>query len=234
MKNELLVLGTCMVLLVSSVILSRFAPSRPVLASAETKYTFVLDAGHGGEDGGALTAAGNKESDINLAVVLKTDQLMGFCGMKTVLIRSEDVSIHDSTATTIREKKVSDIRNRVSLIEGTENAMLLSIHQNSYSDSQYSGAQVFYGRDTCSKLWGEAAQQLLKAALDPDNQRAAKPVPDSVYLMNHISCPAILVECGFLSNGEEEALLRTEAYQKQLALALTGIAAYGSQIGSLT
>lgn len=234
MKKELLVFGICLVLLISSVIFSRYMPSHPVLASAKPKYTFLLDAGHGGEDGGALTAAGEKESDINLAIALKADQLMGFCGMHAILIRSEDISIHDPAAKTIREKKVSDIRNRVSLIEDTENAMLLSIHQNSYSDPRYSGAQVFYGGNEVSKQWGEAAQIILRTTLDPDNQRAAKPIPDSVYLMNHITCPAILVECGFLSNGEEAALLLTETYQKQLALALTGIAACGAQMGSLT
>lgn len=235
MKNELFVLSTCLILLAATTLAGHFIPSEPAFSYSETpEYTFVLDAGHGGEDGGALSAAGDKESDINLSVVLRLDQLMGFCGKKTVLVRSEDRSIHDPSADTLRAKKVSDLRNRVALVEGTERALLLSIHQNSYSDSRYSGAQVFYSAAPATQTWGETAQEILRSVLNPENQRAAKPVPDTVYLLNHITCPGILVECGFLSNGEEAALLLTGAYQKLLALALTGVCCSAEQIGLIT
>ena len=235
MKNELLVLGTCLILLAAAVFAGYLSPSYPaVLHSEAGEYTFVLDAGHGGEDGGALSAAGDRESDINLSVVLRLDQLMGFCGKRTLLVRSEDVSIHDPSAGTLREKKVSDLHNRVALVEKTDGALLLSIHQNSYSDSRYSGAQVFYGTAPGTQNWGESAQEILRSVIDPENRRAAKPVPNTVYLMNHITRPGILVECGFLSNREEAARLLTEAYQKQLALALTGVCYSAEQLGLIT
>ena len=180
----------------------------------------VLDAGHGGEDGGAVSAAGDKESDINLAVVLRLEQLMALYGVPMVLTRSDDRSIHDQSAETLREKKASDLRNRLALVSAQDSAVLLSVHQNAYSDPRYSGAQVFYAPGEESQSWAELTQQLLRQALDEGNERAVKQIPDTVYLMNHVTCPAILVECGFLSNGEEAALLTTPDYQKKIAAAL--------------
>ena len=99
--------------------------------------------------------------------------------------------------------------------------MLLSVHQNTYPDSRYRGAQVFYAGGEESQSFAVLTQEALRAALDPDNSRQAKPIPDTVYLMNHITCPGILVECGFLSNPEEEVLLQSDGYQSKLASALT-------------
>ena len=109
--------------------------------------TLILDPGHGGVDGGASTPAGDKESDINLAIALKAESLFAFFGIDPVLTRSQDVSIHDNTCTTIREKKVSDLKNRVALVNSTQNAMLISVHQNTFTDSRYHGAQVFHAHD---------------------------------------------------------------------------------------
>lgn len=184
--------------------------------------TLILDAGHGGEDGGAVSANGDKESDINLAIVLRMDQMLGFCGVPAVLTRADDRSIHDASAVTLREKKVSDLHNRVALVAETDGAVLLSIHQNSYQDSRYFGAQVFYRDAPVSKSWGEATQEILRSELDQSNKRTAKPIPNTVYLMNHIDCPAILVECGFMTNREEVARLLTSDYQKKMATVLTG------------
>ena len=183
--------------------------------------TLILDAGHGGEDGGAVSPSGAVESGINLSIVRKLDQLAGLYGEAPLLLRSEDVSLHDESAGTLREKKVSDLHNRVARIEDTENAVLLSVHQNIYPDSRYQGAQVFYAGGDESQSFAERTQEILRAALDPDNSRQAKPIPDTVYLMNHITCPGILVECGFLSNQEEELLLQSDVYQTKLASALT-------------
>ena len=101
-------------------------------------------------------------------------------------------------------------------------AMLISVHQNYFTDPRYSGAQVFYTGGDVSRQWGEGTQEVLRQVLAPDNNRAAKVVPDSIYLFSHISCPAILVECGFLSNGEEASLLLTDVYQRKISLALAG------------
>ncbi|MCD8334598.1 MAG: N-acetylmuramoyl-L-alanine amidase [Clostridiales bacterium] len=185
------------------------------------RQTLVIDAGHGGEDGGAVALSGTAESVINLAIALKMDQLCGLYGVQTLLVRTEDVSLADEDAATLREKKHTDLLNRVELIENTENAVLLSIHQNNYTSADSHGAQVFYRADTESQQWAAQLQELLRQSLDPDNTRQAAEIPGTVYLMNHVSCRAVLVECGFLSNSEENALLESDGYQTRVAAALT-------------
>lgn len=182
----------------------------------------ILDAGHGGEDGGAVSLTGVPESGINLSIVQKADQLLGFCGQTPVVLRTSDLSLHDPDADTLREKKASDLHNRVAMVESLENAVLLSVHQNIFTDQKYHGAQVFFAATEGSQELAVHTQEILRTAVDPENSRQAKPIPDTVYLMNHISCPAILVECGFLSNPTEEALLRSDAYQTKLAAAMVG------------
>ncbi len=235
MKRDMVVFFVCVGLLSTSllvgVLLEKRGEDGAVLAvNSPDGYSLVLDAGHGGEDGGASSATGTKESDINLAIVLRIDQLMGLCGVAPVLTRDGDYAIYDVGSGTLREKKVSDIHNRVRLVESLAQPILLSVHQNSYTDSRYSGAQVFYGGAEESQVWGEYTQELLRLGLDSSNNRSAKKIPSSVYLMNHVSCPAILVECGFLSNGEEASLLLTASYQKKIAVALAGACQYYIQV----
>lgn len=183
--------------------------------------TVVIDAGHGGEDGGAVSSAGTVESGLNLAIALRLDAVLALYGVDTVLLRTEDVSLHDPDAQTLREKKASDLRNRAEMVEAIPNALLVSIHQNTYAgSSRYRGAQVFYADAESSGALAEHAQSIMRQALDPENTRQAAKLPGAVYLMDHITCPAILVECGFLSNPEEDALLRTTGYQTKLASAL--------------
>ena len=184
-----------------------FWPGRAALAAFSPirsgGQTLVLDAGHGGEDGGAVSLSGVPESGINLAIVQKLDQLLGLYGEAPLLLRSEDISLHDDSAQTLREKKVSDLHNRVARIEETEHAVLLSVHQNTFPDGKYHGAQVFYSNGELSQPLAQLTQETLRAALDPGNTREAKPIPDSV-----------------LSNEEEELLLQSGAYQTKLASAL--------------
>ncbi len=179
----------------------------------------VIDAGHGGEDGGAVSVTGTLESQINLAIALKLQQYAGLFGVHVIMLRSEDISIHDSDAVTLREKKTSDLHNRVDIINGLENPVLISIHQNHFDVARYFGAQVFYHADEESKLWAEQTQELLRT-LDSTNTRQAAQASSTIYLMNSVSCPALLVECGFLSNQKEAALLETEEYQNKLAAVL--------------
>ena len=183
--------------------------------------TLVLDAGHGGEDGGAVSMTGISESQINLAITLKMDQILGLYGVAPVLLRDQDISLHDAGAATLREKKVSDLKNRVAAIQSLENPTLLSIHQNSYPDGKYKGAQVFYAPTEQSQELAQHIQNALRGSLQPENTRECKPIPDTVYLMNHIDCQAVLIECGFLTNQAEEALLRDSGYQKKLAMTLS-------------
>ena len=182
----------------------------------------VLDAGHGGEDGGAVSLTGVPESQINLAIVLDMRDILGLYGVEPLLLREEDISLHDSSAATLRAKKRSDLKNRVAAVEELENAILVSIHQNTYTSSRYHGTQIFYAPTEGSRALAEYVREKVQERLQPDNQRAVKQIPDSVYLMNHITCPAILIECGFLTNPEEEAKLRDEDYQKQLAVVIAG------------
>lgn len=223
MKRDILLLAVCLCVLAG---VSWLGGQRAVPASAvavpDGKRTLILDAGHGGEDGGASTASGEKESDINLAIVLKAQALMVFLGEEPQLTRNRDVSLHSDGAETIRQKKVSDLKNRVALVEKTPNALLISVHQNHFTDSRYSGSQVFFNKGDQNQQWGERVQEVFRQMLAPGNERKAKPMPDSIYLFEHVSCPAILVECGFLSNGEEASLLSTDAYQRKVALALAG------------
>ena len=182
----------------------------------------ILDAGHGGEDGGAVSITGVPESQINLEIVRKLRDILALYGTDPVLLREEDISLHDDGASTLREKKRSDLKNRVAAVEAMEGATLISIHQNTYTSSQYHGAQVFYAPTEGSQALAEGFQTALQKRLQPDNERVAKQIPDSVYLMNHITCPAILVECGFLTNPQEEAMLLDQGYQRQMAAVLAG------------
>ena len=178
----------------------------------ERDYTIVIDAGHGGVDGGATSCTGVLESQFNLEIALKLEDLMHLLGYKTKMIRRTDISVYTS-GETIAAKKVSDLRQRVKLVMETDNPVLISIHQNTFSDSRYSGAQVFYGEK--GEEFARVLQQSLVAYTDNGNNRAAK-TADGIYLMQHINCIGVLVECGFLSNQQEEAKLRDAAYQKML------------------
>jgi N-acetylmuramoyl-L-alanine amidase len=199
-----------------------FKPDGDEPVSGETgpqvRYIPVIDPGHGGFDPGTASASGTLEKDLNLEISLKTDMLMRFLGYKTVMTRDMDVSVDETDAVSIRERKVSDIRNRVHLLNSTEDGVLISIHQNYFDQRQYKGAQVFYhGAD--NKSFADIMQESLRL-LSPENTRQTKPI-SNVYLLNHSQKPAVLVECGFLSNEEEDALLKTPEYQRKLAMAIT-------------
>ena len=207
----------CAVAVLGAILLSRTGTAIVAMVSAPKEApTVVIDAGHGGIDGGAISVTGVSESNINLEISLRLNDFLHFLGVQTKMIRTEDISIH-TEGTTIAQKKISDIHNRVAMVEETPNAVLVSIHQNQFSESQYRGAQVFYAEG--SQALAEAMQAVLAAQVDPKNHRECKPAKD-IYLMKHISCPAVLIECGFLSNPTEEALLRDASYQKKLAAAI--------------
>lgn len=194
--------------------------SATVSAEAVTTPLVILDAGHGGPDGGSSAADGTSESNINLQITMKTDAILGLLGQETLLVRTTDTDLSDQTATTIAQKKVTDIRNRVKLINSHPEALLVSIHQNAFSQEKYYGAQVFFGSVGESKSLAESLQQNLNQYVDSTNHRKARPVETDVYLMKHIEVPGVLVECGFLSNPNEAEKLKTDDYQNQLAVAI--------------
>ena len=186
-----------------------------------TPVTVILDAGHGGEDGGASTADGVLESGINLEIALRLRDLLAFAGVDTQMIRDTDTAVYSGDCRTISQKKVSDLKNRASMVNAVENGLLVSIHQNYFEQTKYCGAQVFFAKTDGSKALAERIQQSLRENVDAANHRQCKP-SQSVYLMEHIECTGVLIECGFLSNYEEAKRLQTDAYQKKLTAAICG------------
>ena len=183
-------------------------------APVSDRKTVIIDAGHGGVDGGATSCTGVLESQINLEIALKLDDLMHLLGIDTKMIRTTDCSVY-TEGETIAQKKVSDLKERVRIVNSIENGLLVSIHQNHFSDDKYNGAQVFYAETDGSKQLAGNLQKALIQTINPGSNRAIKKA-DSVYLMQHIQCAGILIECGFLSNSNEEYLLRNDTYQKKL------------------
>lgn len=222
--GSLLILAGLLAMLSAGMLLQTYlGAATPAAFWPEGERVWVVDPGHGGEDGGAVSVTGVPESQINLAIAKRLDALLGFYGENSYLMREEDISLHDPEAETLREKKVSDLHNRAETVQALEGAVLVSIHQNIFSQSQYHGSQVFFAPTQDSQALAESFQQAIQANLQPDNSRQAKPIGDNVYLMNHVDCPAVLVECGFLSNPEEEAMLRQEGYQTKLAAVLAQV-----------
>ena len=182
--------------------------------------TVVIDAGHGGEDGGAVSCTGRMESAYNLEIGLKLNDLLHLLGFRTRMIRTSDESVYKE-GDSIAAKKVSDLKERVRMVNETDNGILVSIHQNTFPDSRYHGAQVFYGPKGESLALAEAMQWTFCEAINPGSNRKIKKA-DGIYLMQHIDCTGILVECGFLSNPQEEILLRSNDYQRKLVCVIGG------------
>lgn len=197
-------------------------PEHHVSGNAFLAVGVILDAGHGGQDGGAVSQNGVTEAPITLNICKKTQALLRFFGVSAVLTRENEASLgYDSTAS-LRDNKNADLRERLKIAEQYPDSLFLSIHLNKFGQSQYHGAQVFYG--VChpnAKPLAEALQKQMVDLLDPSNTRVAKQIPGTVYLMERVQSPAVTVECGFLSNPQEERLLQTEAYQTKIAIALT-------------
>lgn len=187
--------------------------------TAEMLPTIIIDAGHGGFDGGTSSDDGIIEKDINLKISLYLCEYLNFFGFNTLLTRDKDESLESDGLSTIREKKSSDIHNRMDLMEKTDNALFVSIHQNHYSVEKYYGLQVFYSPNFSeeSSQLAQSIQDTVTELLQQDNERQIKKCGTSVYLMYNAVKPAVLVECGFLSNHNESQLLKTEEYQKKLA-----------------
>jgi N-acetylmuramoyl-L-alanine amidase len=181
----------------------------------QNRTVIIIDAGHGGIDGGATSCTGIPESHINLQISLRLNDLVQLLGFETKMIRKTDTSVY-TEGNTIAAQKVSDLKQRVKLVNETKNAVLVSVHQNTFLDSRYSGAQVFYANDDTSRELAKVMQADLISNLNPGSKRQCKS-SDGIYLMQNIQRPGVLIECGFLSNPEEEANLLTAEYQKQIA-----------------
>lgn len=181
----------------------------------------LIDPGHGGEDGGAVAGDGTAESHLNLAVALDLEQVLALVGVPARMTRREDVMVCDGGLSSLRQRKASDLHNRVKMAQALPGAALISIHQNALPSSpQTHGAQAFYSPHPLSRTLAEGMQRRLNAAVNTHRAKQARQIPGSIYLMNRVAAPAVLVECGFLSNAEETALLKTSGHQMTLAVSI--------------
>jgi len=188
--------------------------TKPVL-----KQTVIIDAGHGGDDGGAIGIDGTVEKDINLDIALKLEKLLKFYGFDVIMTRTEDIMTCDDGLDSLRKRKVSDIHNRFDVLEKNPDAVFISIHQNKFEDNSQHGTQVFYsGNNDESKLLAESIQNSIVSVLQPDNSRVVKKSGSGIYLLYHAKLPAVLVECGFISNPAEVKKLNDEKYRMKIAI----------------
>ena len=202
------------------------------IGTALDRPVVVIDAGHGGMDGGCVSIDGVAEKGINLNIALSLKDMLTVMGYQPVCTRESDISIHDEGIEGLSKQKKSDMQNRLELFNKYDGAIAVSIHQNQFTDSKYSGAQMFYSEKSSDseRLAGIMKEQFV-SLLQPENTRETKPVGDELYLLNNSSNPAVMIECGFLSNQEESLKLQDENYQKQIAFTIfTGLCGYGSEV----
>ena len=187
----------------------------------ENELVIIVDAGHGGSDGGAVAPDGTFESVLNLQIADKLNDTLSAIGFKTYMTRTDDNSIGDSSST-IRSEKVSDIHKRMDIMNSFENCIFVSVHQNFYSGVSSWGTQVFYsGNNSESELIAQSVQSSVSEILQNDNKRMVKKSGSEIYLLYRAEKPAILIECGFMSNINELKKLKNETYQKEIAYSIT-------------
>ena len=194
----------------------------PVAAPAAQKPVIVLDAGHGGLDSGAVGQSGVLEKDVNLAVVLDLRDMLEMSGFEVVLTRDEDISIYDPGVEGIRNQKLNDMDNRLKIIQSHPDSIFLCIHQNNFTDPDYFGAQMFYNNNNPDNRSLAQIMQHKFTELQPKNDREIKLSGDELFLLKSNPNPSLMIECGFLSNPEEEAQLATWEYQQKVAFTIYG------------
>lgn len=184
------------------------------------KYTVVIDAGHGGYDPGKIGITGRQEKEINLEIALKLQNYLEDNGINTVMTRTGDISLCEDDISGTTGKKAADMKKRVDIVNTADADLCISIHQNSYDSKEVKGAQVFYySKSEKGKEFAELLQSILKADVDTNNKRMAKE-NNSYYMLLKVECPAVIVECGFLSNWEEATALADEFYQEKIVEAI--------------
>ena len=179
--------------------------------------TIVIDAGHGVPDEGAQSSTGTTEAETNLKISLKVQNLLEQSGCTVILTRSDENAIYDVDSNTLKQKKISDIRNRVRIGNESSADIFVSIHLNKIPQQQYYGWQCFYkeGNEQSNKL-AKSIQENLNKSMQKENNRVAMKI-DNIYIIKHVEIPTSIVECGFLSNPEEEKQLLDDNYQNRLA-----------------
>lgn len=199
------------------------SPALEVVSQIYPRQIVIIDAGHGGEDGGAVASDGTVEKDINLKIALQTAKLLQLYGFEVIMTRESDVSTSTGDSFIKRE----DLENRLNLMKQNPESIFVSIHLNKFTTSAAKGSQVFYSKGDASKLLGDLIQKSIIKNLQKENKRVNKQANSSTYLLYNATVPAVLVECGFLSNAAELSRLKDNNYQRQLAFCITdGILEY--------
>lgn len=221
-KKSIIAIITAFLIILSAMLYLTFmanfsaaeASSMPI-----TQKTVIVDAGHGGDDGGAIGIDGTVEKDINLDIALKLEKILKFYGFNVIMTRTQDVMTCDDGLDSLRKRKISDIHNRFELMRKNPDAIFISVHQNKFEDSSQHGTQVFYSEnDERSKELAEAIQTSVTLTLQRKNDRVVKKSGSGIYLLYHAKIPAVLVECGFISNSDEVKKLKDESYRMKLAI----------------
>ena len=195
--------------------------TRPASSQKSNRPQIILDAGHGGFDGGAVANDGTVEKNINLEIALILADFLKFGGYDVILTRQADVSTDDVETDSISTRKKSDLKNRLGLMKDYPNAVFVSIHLNKFTTSAANGSQIFYSGNTEeSKVLSDAIQKKIVSMLQPYNARVNKKATSSTYILHNATIPAVLVECGFLSNSAELQKLKTKEYQTQMAFCI--------------
>ena len=204
----------CCVLCVAFLLL--FSGCAAYTATQPHTGVVLIDPGHGGFDGGTVAIDGTNEKHINLSISLMLRDMLAVCGVAVDLTRDTDAALEDASAVSIREKKVSDMRNRLTMYATAD--LVISIHQNHFSVPKYHGTQVFYSDNhPDSRLLATSIRASVIRRLQPENTRELKKASDGIYLLHHTTVPAVLVECGFLSNPDELERLKDVVYQQKTA-----------------
>ena len=201
--------------------------ANPANTFAQSKPTLIVDAGHGGEDGGASGGDGTLEKNLNLQVSEKLRDFARIMGYNVIMVREEDISVHDEDAKNTRQRKRTDLMNRVALCDSNPSATYIGIHMNKFTQTRYSGTQVFYSvKNPASQTLAESIQLNVKNLIQKDNDRTIKKAGEDIYILCNVNNVAVTVECGFLSNPEELSRLKNEQYQSELVFAvMSGICA---------
>ena len=234
MKKSKIIISTALRFAAFAVLISALAVAASVAANGKDPllsafagtdggagFTVVIDAGHGGVDGGAYGTVGEEtvlEKDINLEIAKRLYFLFRAAGIPCVMTRTEDIMLG--------EGKAYDLKNRLEITKSYENPVFISIHQNKFPEEHCRGLQVYYSKNAEeSETLALFIQNVCRRYTDPENEREIKRADSSIYLLDRLTCPAALVECGFLSNAGECEKLTLPEYQKQLASAVFAAAA---------
>ncbi len=220
MKKSIVAVFLSLVIFFLSVIIGKIQIASTNSIINDDLPIIIIDAGHGGEDGGAVSIDGTYEKDINLQIAIKLNEILSIMGFKTYMIRTTDTAIH-TEGETIRARKISDIRNRTNTMTLYDNCLYVSIHQNKYGESSIWGAQTFYSpNDERSKELAQFIQSSISSQLQTENERAIKKSGTDIYVLYNATKPAVMVECGFVSNPNELNQLKNSEYQTNMALSI--------------